>query len=128
MESAYVVLGAYGGIGSALSRRLASRGHQLLLAGRDEVRLAGLAAELGAQTYVLDAINVRHVEACFKHASQLFGGLTGVANCVGSLLLKPAHLLSEDDWDATLNINLKSAYATGVGYLEMTGYARGSRP
>jgi len=112
MQSSFVVLGAYGGIGSALSRRLASRGHQLLLAGRDEVRLASLAAELGAQTYVLDAINVRQVEACFKHASQVFGGLTGVANCVGSLLLKPAHLLSEEDWDATLNTNLRSAFAT----------------
>lgn len=112
MESAYVVLGAYGGIGSALARRLAARRARLLLAGRDEVQLASLAAELGAQTFVLDATNFRQVEACFAHASQLFGGATGVANCVGSLLLKPAHLLLEEDWDNTLNTNLKSAFAT----------------
>lgn len=112
MQANYVVLGAYGGIGSALSRRLAARGDRLVLAGRDEVRLASLAAELGAQTYVLDAVNVRQVEACLRHAAQLLGSVTGVANCVGSLLLKPAHLLSEEDWDATLNTNLKSAFAT----------------
>ena len=112
MQSTYIVIGAYGGIGSALARRLAARGARLLLAGREDVRLASLAAQIGAQTFGLDATNVRQVEACFKHATQLFGSLNGVANCVGSLLLKPAHLLSEDDWDATLNTNLKSAFAT----------------
>lgn len=111
MGQSYVVVGAYGGIGSALSRRLAKNGADLLLAGRDEVRLACLAAELGAQTFVLDAINPKQVEACLKHAVQLFGSVTGAANCVGSLLLKPAHLLSDEDWDSTIATNLKSAFA-----------------
>jgi NAD(P)-dependent dehydrogenase (short-subunit alcohol dehydrogenase family) len=30
---------------------------------------------------------------------------------VGSLLLKPAHLISEEEWDATVITNLKSAFA-----------------
>jgi NAD(P)-dependent dehydrogenase (short-subunit alcohol dehydrogenase family) len=34
---------------------------------------------------------------------------------VGSLLLKPAHLLSEEEWDATLATNLKSAFAVVRG-------------
>ncbi len=76
------------------------------------MRLASLAAELGAETFVLDATNLAQVEACMKHAAQLFGGVNGVANCVGSLLLKPAHLLSEQDWETTVNTNLKSVFAT----------------
>ena len=111
MSEAYIVFGAYGGIGSALSRRLSSKGAQLLLAGRDESRLASLAAELGAQTFSLDATNTREVEACLKHATESFGQVNGMANCVGSLLLKPAHLISDDEWDATLTTNLKSAFA-----------------
>ena len=111
MTVSYVVFGAYGGVGSALCRRLAKKGAKLLLAGRDEARLASLAAELGAQTFPVDATNLRHVESCVKQASDLYGQVNGVANCVGSLLLKPAHLLSEEEWDATITTNLKSAFA-----------------
>ena len=46
-----------------------------------------------------------------KHAVELFGHVNGVANCVGSLLLKPAHLLSEEEWSSTIATNLGSAFA-----------------
>jgi NAD(P)-dependent dehydrogenase (short-subunit alcohol dehydrogenase family) len=46
-----------------------------------------------------------------KRAGELHGEVNGVANCVGSLLLKPAHLISEEEWDATVAANLKSAFA-----------------
>ncbi len=115
MSGSYVIFGAYGGVGSALCRRLARRSAKLFLVGRDEVRLAGLAAELDAQTFIADATNLRQVESCMKQASALCGQIHGVANCVGSLLLKPAHLLSEAEWDATIATNLKSAFAVVRG-------------
>jgi 3-oxoacyl-[acyl-carrier protein] reductase len=59
MIQSYVVFGAYGGIGSALCRRLAKKGAHLLLAGRDEERMAALASEFGAETFCLDASNLR---------------------------------------------------------------------
>ena len=37
MSQSYVVFGAYGGIGSTLSRRLAKKGAKLLLAGRERI-------------------------------------------------------------------------------------------
>jgi len=46
-----------------------------------------------------------------KQAAELYGQVSGVANCVGSILLKPAHLLSEEEWDAAITTNLKSAFA-----------------
>ena len=111
MTQAVVVFGAYGGIGSQLCRRLSSHGAKLLMAGRDEVRLAALASELGGETFALDATDLHQVERCIKRATELFGEITGVANCVGSLLLRPAHLLSEVDWDTTISANLRSAFA-----------------
>ena len=45
---AYVVLGATGGIGSALARRVVARGGRVVLAARDEERLAALSGELDA--------------------------------------------------------------------------------
>lgn len=115
MSHSYVVFGAYGGVGSALCRRLAGKGAQLLLAGRNEVRLASLAAELGAATFSVDACSVRQVESCMQRAVELQGRVDGVANCVGSLLLKPAHLLSEEEWDTTVATNLKSAFSVVRG-------------
>jgi len=115
MSQSYVIFGAYGGIGSALCRRLAKKGARLLLAGRDEVRLSTLAAELGAETFCLDACNLQQVESCIRRAAELHGPTIGVANCVGSLLLRPAHLLSEEEWDATVATNLKSAFAVVRG-------------
>ena len=115
MSQSYVVFGAYGGIGSTLCRRLARKGAKLLLAGRDEKRLSRLATELGAETFCLDAVNLQQVELCMKRATEMNGPPVGVANCVGSLLLKPAHLLSEAEWDASVATNLKSAFAVVRG-------------
>lgn len=111
MAQSCVIFGAYGGVGTALAKRLVRKGTCLLLAGRQEAPLACLAAEIGASTFVLDATNMREVEACMKHAVELFGHVNGVANCVGSLLLKPAHLLSEEEWSSTIATNLGSAFA-----------------
>jgi len=107
----YVIFGPYGGIGSALTRLLANQGSQLLLAGRDEERLSRLASDVGAQTFTLDATNLDEVSACMKHAEQLFGEVHGAANCVGSLLLKPAHLLTGQEWADAIHTNLGSAFA-----------------
>lgn len=115
MSQSYVVFGPYGGIGSALCRRLANKGAKLLLAGRDEVRLSKLAAELRAETFCLDACNLQQVETCMKRAEEFHGPTTGVANCVGSLVLKPAHLLSQVEWDSAIATNLKSAFAVVRG-------------
>ena len=108
---AVLVLGAAGGIGGALSRRLATERVKLVVAGRDLARLEAIAAETGATPFVLDATRSAEVEAAAAKAVELDGRLDGLANCVGSILLKPAHLTSEEEWDAVLATNLKSAYA-----------------
>ena len=106
-----LILGAYGGIGSALARRLASGGSRLALGGRDADRLKALAAETGATAFALDATRPDEVEAAAAQAVEQLGRLDGVANCVGSLLLKPAHLTSDDEWASTLALNLTSSFA-----------------
>ncbi len=111
-ESVYVVLGATGGIGSALCRRLATSGARLTVAARDCQRTRALAAELGAQALPIDATCAAHVDRCFAEALEHHGRIDGVANCVGSLLLKPAHLTTDDEWAAVLAANLTSAFLT----------------
>lgn len=108
----FVILGANGGIGSALSRRLSREGHHVTLAGRNEKALRQLSSELDSPFEVVDATSVEEVARLFDRVSEATGSIDGVVNCVGSILLKPAHLTSVDEWAATLATNLTSAFAT----------------
>lgn len=107
----YIIVGATGGIGSEVARRMFANGARLLIAARNEQRLARLAIELQAQSFVLDATQFGAVEECFNRALERYGRVDGIVNCVGSLLLKPAHLTSEIEWISTVAANLTSAFA-----------------
>ena len=108
---AYLVFGATGGIGAALCRRLHRQGARVFLCGRDSEKCSALAAELDAPFDVADATDLAAVDAVFKKAISHFGQIHGAANCVGSILLRPAHLTSDEEWSATIATNLTSAFA-----------------
>lgn len=109
---AYLILGAGGGIGSALARRLAASGATLMLVGRREEPLAALALELGAHYATADVTDFSEVDRVADLAHAMIGRLDGVANCVGSLILKPAHLTKAEEFQATIATNLTTAFGT----------------
>jgi 3-oxoacyl-[acyl-carrier protein] reductase len=106
----FVVLGATGGIGSELCRQLATAGARLVVAGRSTDRLCTLADELGARALSLNATDLEQVDACLAEAKAVYGRVDGVANCVGSLMLKPAHVTTAAEWQSTLTTKLTSAF------------------
>jgi len=106
-----LIIGGGGGIGSALARRLAAESHKVFVAGRDSGKLAAVAAETGVATTCVDATDFAAVDAVADQAATQLGGLSGVVCCAGSLLLKPAHLTTVDEWQATLAANLTTAFA-----------------
>ncbi len=107
----YLVLGASGGIGASVCRRLAARGARLILAARNSDKLQRLADELQASALPLDATSFQEMDACVEKAVQMHGRLDGVANCIGSLLLKPAHTTTDVEWSSTIATNLTTAFA-----------------
>jgi 3-oxoacyl-[acyl-carrier protein] reductase len=105
-----LVVGATGGIGSSLVRLLVGGGNSVFLAGRDESRLAAMARECGMPHGSVEASDPDSVDACADAASLALGGLTGIVCLAGSILLKPAHLTSTPEWQATLAVNLTSGF------------------
>ena len=108
----FVILGATGGIGSALAEHLSQDGARLVLGARNPEKLAALAGATGAETCELDVADFRSIDACIQKTTTNYGRVDGVANCVGSLLLKPAHLTTDAEWASTLETNLTSAFVT----------------
>lgn len=106
-----LLLGGAGGVGSAVARQLVAGGTAVFLAGREGGRLAVLGEELAAPHGVVDAADPDAVDALADRAAETLGGLSGIVNCVGSILLKPAHLTSTAEWQATLAANLTSGFA-----------------
>ncbi|EFN54494.1 hypothetical protein CHLNCDRAFT_135181 [Chlorella variabilis] len=117
-STVYVLFGATGGIGSALSVLLAAQpGAQLLLSGRDEARLQRVAAEAAGaggpaevSTAAADPLDLQAVEGVVEEAVRRYGRIDGVASCVGSVILKPAHTTSLKEFEETLRTNLVSSF------------------
>jgi 3-oxoacyl-[acyl-carrier protein] reductase len=105
-----LIVGGGGGIGSAVARLVVGGGGRVFLAGRDDGRLGAVGDELGMPWATVEATDPDSLDACADRAAAELGGLDGIANCVGSIFLKPAHLTSAADWQATLATNLTSAF------------------
>jgi NADP-dependent 3-hydroxy acid dehydrogenase YdfG len=76
------VVGASGGLGAPIARRLAERGARLVIAGRQQDRLDALAIE-AAPSVVLDVRNADAGDALVATAHEVFGRLDGVVNAAG---------------------------------------------
>jgi len=107
-----LVIGGSGGIGAAVARQIVAAAGQVFLAGRNTEKLSATAAELGANWTAVEATDAASVDASADAATEALGGLTGITNCVGSILLKPAHLTQPEEWQATLAANLTTAFNT----------------
>ena len=107
MSERVAIIGATGGIGTALARRVAARGAVPLLLARDGERLAALAAELpGAEAVAVDALDFAALKAAI---TGLGGPLAGLAFCVGSIVLKPASRTGEADMMDAYRLNVVAA-------------------
>ena len=110
--STIAIIGSTGTIGSVLSRRLVRSGHQLLLVGRNEEKLRALSEELDQPYANVDLTNSLLLEEALMKAADAAGGIYGIVNCVGSLLLKSAHATTDEEFRTIVETNLFTAFAT----------------
>ena len=110
--SSIAILGASGTIGNTLARRLVQNHKRLLLVGRDQDKLKALSLELGQSYVVADCSASQSLEEALRQATEHEGGIHSLVNCIGSVLLKPAHLTTDDEFRQIVETNLFTAFAT----------------
>ena len=106
----YLIIGAAGGIGTTLVERLANAEHDLHLAGRTRSKVEELAARVGGTAHEVEASSFEAVEQLVKEAASE-GPLDGVVNLAGSIQLKPAHLVTPEEFRKAIDQNITSAFA-----------------
>ncbi len=105
-----ILFGGAGGIGAALAKQLADAGDKVIIVSRDEERLRSAAAETGAEYMRADATSPAEVDRVVAGVLTRHGRVDGVANCIGSVLLKPAHLTTDEEWASTIATNLTTSF------------------
>jgi 3-oxoacyl-[acyl-carrier protein] reductase len=108
-----IVTGAARGIGLAIASRLASEGAAVAVLDLDEAASVKAAGQLDAHAAAgigCDVANADSVAAGVERVVAELGGLHILVNNAGitrdNLLFK----MSEDDWDAVINVHLKGAF------------------
>ncbi len=107
-----VVFVAAGAVGEFLSRRLGASGYRLVVAVRDSKQISALGRELDALSFTTDVADSGQSGTAIEYAEDRLGGVDGVVNRSGSMLLKPAHLTTDDEWERVIRVNLTAAFWT----------------
>jgi 3-oxoacyl-[acyl-carrier protein] reductase len=120
--SVAVVTGAGRGIGRAVAQRLAARGHAVALLARTVPELEATAAAIvasGARALTLrcDVANAGEVQHAAERVLAELGPPDVVVNNAGIVRRAAVAEMSEADWDAVVDVNLKGAFLVTRAFL-----------
>jgi 3-oxoacyl-[acyl-carrier protein] reductase len=126
---AALVTGASGGIGAAVARALHGAGASVALSGTRAAPLEALAAELGGRAQVIpcDLSDAVAVEALPKAAAEAMGAVDILVNNAGITRDTLAMRMSDEDWQAVLDVNLTASFRLCRGVLRGMMKARWGR-
>ena len=122
MSDKYLVVGATGSIGSNLADQLHASGKEIHLVGRNEDNTKTLAQKLNCSFTVADVLADGFVERIKTDIQDI----KGIAYCVGSIDLKPLRMVSEQDFQKCMKLNLYSAVEAIKGFQESLKKNKGS--
>jgi NAD(P)-dependent dehydrogenase (short-subunit alcohol dehydrogenase family) len=122
-----VVTGAAAGIGAATATRLAREGAHVIVADIDDAgaaKVAGQITEAGGsgRAWRLDVTQGTDWDALADHIGQTWGRLDLLHSNAGrAIVVKPAHELTEQEWQGQLSVSLTAAWhgvRTLIGLLQ----------
>ena len=104
MSEKYLIFGATGSIGSSLAEQMVNSGFNVHLVGRSETETKNISDKLGCTFTIANVLETGFVEKVKNDISEV----KGVAYCVGSIDLKPLRMVTEDDFNKCMKLNLYS--------------------
>ncbi len=110
-----IVTGAGSGIGAATARLLAERGMVVVLVGRREEKLAGVAREIeaaGGEAFVLpaDVSKAETPQAIVEQVLSRFGRIDVLINNAAGLVAKPFDQFTLAEFDEQVATNVRSVF------------------
>ena len=111
-----VVTGAAGGIGYAVCEAYASNGANVAMIDINQEALDTKAAKLkedyGTETLtlVVDLASVAEIRDAAAKIEEKFGAIQALANCAGVSIYGDPLTYTEEDWDKSLDTNLKGTF------------------
>ncbi|MDA9222534.1 SDR family oxidoreductase [Candidatus Pelagibacter sp.] len=122
MSEKYLIFGATGSVGSSLAEQLKNSGNDIHLIARNENEVKTIAEKLGCSYTVADVLEDGFIEKVKSDISET----KGIAYCVGSIDLKPLRMVTEEDMNKCMKLNLYSAIEVIKGFQESLKKNKGS--
>ncbi|MGH9215979.1 MAG: SDR family NAD(P)-dependent oxidoreductase [Acidimicrobiales bacterium] len=122
-----LVTGGASGIGAATARRLAAEGACVVVADCDDDGAQKVAADIDGDAVAVDVTDVGAVRGAFGYVQEVWGPIDVLVNNAGGDRAALFLDTDEADWDAALDLNLKSVVAcTHAALATMVDRRRGS--
>tara|TARA_Y100001936_G_scaffold244626_1_gene285291 strand:- start:297 stop:1007 length:711 start_codon:yes stop_codon:yes gene_type:complete len=122
MSEKYLIFGATGSVGSNLSKLLKDSDYNIHLVARNNDEVAKLSDHLGCSYTVANVLEDGFVEKIKNDVKDV----KGIAYCVGSIDLKPIRMVTEEDFNKCMKLNLYSAVEVIKGFQESLKKNKGS--
>jgi NAD(P)-dependent dehydrogenase (short-subunit alcohol dehydrogenase family) len=107
-----IVTGAGAGIGAAIARAFCSEGARVVIADLDAASAGRTANDIGANAVAmaLDVTNEDQVHAVVADTQRRFGRIDILVNNAGIMRKAYVKDMSEELWDAVVDVNLKATF------------------
>jgi len=109
-ERIVIVTGASSGIGKATARLFAEEGARLILLDRQGDGLLAILGENGGRAYEVDITDEAKLPGVIDSAARELGGVDGVINAAGIMLVGPTESFGLADWRRTIDVNLTGTF------------------
>ena len=110
-----LIIGASGGIGNAITKKLAEQNFNLFLIGKNENKLLKLKKEvenenIDVKIESVDLTNEKQIERSIKKIRKTFGKIDILINTPGSFLIKSIEKTSIEEFDEIFKINVRAPF------------------
>lgn len=108
-----LVTGAGSGIGAAIARALAERGHRVAVTDVDRAAAERTAAELDTFATQLDVTDAESIRRGAEEAEEALGPLEVWISNAGVSSMAPFVEITEEEWDRNMNVNARGVFLCG---------------